>query len=407
MYHKMNTRELRAGMYIVNIGVSWLKHPYLYATEGELVPQELEKLLEEGYTEAYIDLTRCRPGTLSPELEKLVPSVTSEDIQDDFPLPAPPPPRVALAEELPKARQVFFSSLGVVKDMMTNLRKGVADPPAAEGVVEDLLDSLDRNTDALLSLCKLRQVDDYTYTHCVNVSVLAALFARGLGISGDELYNIGMGGLFHDMGKALIPAKILNAPRRLSTSEMTIVKRHPQLGYEALCEYPNVPQPALQMALEHHEQYCGEGYPNQLPGKSISVAGRIGGVVDTFDALSSRRVYKEPMSLPKSLSILYSMRGKEFFPDMVERFIRLLGVYPIGSPVELEDGSKAVVSAVNIASPLQPKVILVSDRDGKSLGKRECDLAAAGNPAIVKSLTPKELGADPATVLGIPVMAPV
>ena len=399
MYHKLDADQLRPGMYVVDTGVSWLKHPYLYAVDGELAPPDIDALRAEGYTEAYIDLIRCRPGSLPPELEALIPAVTTKDAPGDF---LPPPPRVALEEELPKARTVFRSSLNLAKNMMDTMRKGTFDAPGAEPLVENILESLDRNADALFSLCKLRQTDDYTYTHCVNVSVLSVIFARGLGSSDDTLHAIGMGGLFHDVGKALIPLRILNAPRRLTDQEMEIMKRHPQLGFDAMKEYGSLPKEVSQVMLEHHEQYAGGGYPHQLPGKNISLSGRIAAVVDIFDALSSRRVYKEPMPLSKALSILYSMRGKELFPGMVERFIRLLGVYPVGSVVELEDGSLGVVSETNMAMPMKPQIILVRDKDGKDLGRRTCDLSAEGSPDISRSLSARELGMDPATVIGIP-----
>lgn len=400
LYHKIASADLRAGMYTVDTGVSWLKHPYLYAAEGELTGQELSSLLEEGYTEAYIDLSRCRPGTLTPELEALIPSVAKPEI-GAF---APPPPKVDLKEELPKARMVFRSSLNMARNMMDDIRKGSPfDAPSAEPLVEDILESLDRNADALFSLCKLRQTDDYTYTHSVNVSVMSVMFARGLGMSPDNLRGIGLGALFHDVGKARIPLRILQAPRRLNDDEMAVMKRHPELGNEYLRQYKNAPREVTQIVLEHHEQYCGKGYPRSLPANAISLPGRIAAVVDVFDALSSKRVYKDPMPLSKSLSILYSMREKEFFPGMAERFIRLLGVYPLGSAVELEDGSRGVVSAANTATPMRPKILLLQDKHGNDLGKRECDLADTANPGIARTVPAEALGVDPAGVLGVPV----
>lgn len=386
-------------MYTINTGVSWLQHPYLYSVEGELTRQDIARLVDDGFKEAYIDLSRCRPGSLPPELEKLVPSVTATDEALSF---IPPPPKVAIAEEIPKARMVFRSSLNMAKEMLDGVRRGDFDLPSAEPVVEDILESLDRNAEALLGLCKLRQTDDYTYTHCVNASVLSTIFARGLGMRRETLRSIGMGGLFHDLGKTMLPQQILNAPRRLNDKEMEVMRRHPQLGYDYLVDHKTTNKDILDIVIQHHEQYCGQGYPHKIPGAQISLPGRIAAVVDVFDALSSRRVYKEPMPLSKALGILYSMRGKEFFPGMVEKFIRLLGVYPVGSAVELEDGSRAVVSAANMTAPLKPTVILVSDGMGKKLEYTEYDLASSGSPRITRSISAAELGVDPAGVLGIP-----
>lgn len=402
MFHKLNAAELRVGMYTVDTGVVWLQHPYLYSTTGELTDLGLSRLLAEGFTEAYIDLDRCRPGTLPPELEKLA-TLEDRSLIDPADAFLPPPPKITLTEELPKARAVFQLSLSMARTMMDDLRKGIPfDMPSAEPMVEDILNSLDRNANALFSLCKLRQKDDYTYTHCVNVSVLCIMFARGLGMSTGTLHGIGLGALFHDVGKAMIPLRILQAPRRLSTDEMTVMKRHPTLGFDFLTNYKNAPREVFQVTLEHHEQYCGQGYPRSLPADGISLPGRIAAVVDVFDALSSKRAYKDAMPLSKSLSILYSMRDKEFFPGMAERFIRLLGVYPIGSAVELEDWSVGVVCEPNVATPMQPKVALIRDKSGRDLGRRVCDLAEAGSPSIRRTVSAAELGTDPALILGVP-----
>lgn len=399
MFHKIAAHDLRAGMFVVDTGVSWLQHPYLYANAGELSSQDIAGLQNEGYTEAYIDLTRCRPGSLPPDLEADLPA---SDPEEQEPADFFPPPRVPLEEELPKARMVFRSSLNMAKSMMDGIRKGNFDAPSAEPVVENILESLDRNANAMFSLCKLRQKDDYTYTHCVNASVMATIFAKGMGVSANDLHAMGLGGLFHDVGKALIPLSILNAPRRLNDREMEVMKRHPQLGYDYITQYASVSDAVLKTVIEHHEQYCGHGYPRALAGESISIFGRIAAVVDVFDALSSKRVYKEPMPFSKALSILYSMRNKEFFPGMVERFIKILGVYPMGSAVELADGALSVVSEPNMGAPLHPKVLLVRDKNGRDMGKRQYDLSESGAPGIVKAISPKELGADPADILGIP-----
>ncbi len=400
MFHKISTQDLRIGMYVVDTDVSWLKHPFLYSVEGEITaPLELVRIREQGFLEAFIDLVRCKPGSLPPDLANLV-------LPGQEPVPLaeyrPPPPRVPLAEEMRAARSIYRSSLSQAKEMMDNMRKGVFDMPVAEPIVDGILESLDRNADALVGLCKLRQTDDYTYTHCVNVSVLTVMLARGLGATGDKLHAIGMGGLFHDLGKARIPLRVLNAPRKLSDEELAIMRRHPELGYDQLSGVSGVPSEVLQIVLEHHEKHNGQGYPRNLADKEISFAGQVSSLVDVFDALSSKRVYKEALPLSKALSIMYSMRDKDFDGGMLERFIRLMGVYPVGSVVELEDGSFAVVSASNPALPLRPVVIPVKDKEGAELERKEYDLSKEGAPAIIRTASSRELGADPGTVLGLP-----
>ena len=395
MLQKITTDQLAVGMYVSDVGVSWMKNPYLYSREGRIASEEqLRAIRAEGYRELFIDLTRCDPGCLPPDLAALLPGETPEYRE-------PPPPTVSLEEELIAAGGIYKDSMFYVHDLMDNMRQGSFDMPAAEPVVESILQSVDRNADALFGLCKLRQTDSYTYTHCVNVSVLCVMFARAMGAGPDELHAIGMGGLFHDLGKALIPLRILNAPRRLTESEFAVMQRHPSLGFEQLEKVRGVPEDVLRIVIEHHEKYNGQGYPKQLPGTAISFVGKVSAIVDVYDALTSRRVYKEPMSLSKSLGILYSMRGKDLHPGFVEHFIRLLGVYPLGSAVELEDGTRAVVAASTPGKPLLPTVKLVKSRDGKNLSLKEVDLSELGYPPVTRAIGPEELGMDPAKALGI------
>jgi putative nucleotidyltransferase with HDIG domain len=373
-----------------------MQNPYLYSREGRIASEEqVRTILAEGYQEAFIDLIRCDTGCLPPDLAALLPSVSGQAYQD------PPPPKVALAEELPAAKGIYQDAMFYAHSLMDSMRQGSFDMPAAESVVENILSSVDRNADALFGLCKLRQTDSYTYTHCVNVSVLSVMFARGMGALQNQLHAIGMGGLFHDLGKSLIPLHILNAPRRLTEPEFQVMQSHPTLGYEQLRKITDVPPEVLQIVIEHHEKHNGEGYPRKLPGAAISFAGKIAAIVDVYDALTSRRVYKEPMSLSKSLGILYSMRAKDLHPEYVEHFIRLLGVYPIGSAVELEDGTRAVVAGVNHGKPLLPTVRMVKDKAGHSLALKEVNLAEQGTPAVAKSISPQELGVDPGKILGL------
>jgi HD-GYP domain-containing protein (c-di-GMP phosphodiesterase class II) len=387
MIRNLRVAELKPGMFITDPGIDWTKRPYLYAANRHIRSEaEIREILAQGYEEVYVDFSRSDTPAFSasfPDRQNAGPQATT-----------------SLAEELPAARKIHNQSVSYARKFMTDMRSGKMDPAPAAAVVEDIMDSLDRNPDALLSLGRLHRVDTYTHMHCVNVSILTTVFARFLGSTQADIFTSGLSGLFHDLGKALVPLDILNAPRKLSPEEFAAMRQHPLLGHTQLLQIPAIPDAVLKGALEHHEKYNGSGYPNGLEGSRISAIGVMVGIADVYDALSSDRVYKKGMSPHKTLGILYQLGNKEFDASSVAQFIRMMGIYPVGSIVELEDGWKGVVSAGNAESPARPTVRLVLDAAGNPSPIQDKNLAAEEASPISKCL-PDFPGIHPARVLGL------
>ncbi|MBL3580891.1 MAG: HD-GYP domain-containing protein, partial [Desulfovibrio alaskensis] len=284
--------------------------------------------------------------------------------------------------------------------VMEGAREGrPVDLKAAEPLVEDIIQSVSRNAGALIGFAKLRAYDLYTYTHSLNVSLLAVAFGKYLGLDTVALRQIGLAGLFHDLGKALIPDFILNCPGRLTPEEFSVMKRHPVLGRDVLPGGGRIPDMVLEGMLQHHEKFNGTGYPAGLKGDAISEAGRIIAVVDVYDALTSKRPYKNAMLPNKALSILYSMAGEEFYPGYVEHFIKCIGIYPVGQIVRLNTGQVGVVSATDPAVPLRPEVIVVRDPLGRPAPPRLIRLADVISVSVTETLEAAHAGIDAARVL--------
>lgn len=321
MLKKIAVADVRPGMYVVDMGLSWLENPYLYTQEGLLQSErDIAGIRAEGYLEVFIDTRRSliEEDTAGLTDEELI----SGEVQRTLAAEEALAPLIPLSEEMGEAREVYAQSVSFARDAMESMRKsGVVDVAASEPLVEDVLASVTRNANALVGLTKLRASDEYTYAHCINVSVLSVVFGRHLGFGELTLRRLGMAGLFHDLGKSLVPEGILNSPRKLSPQEFDVMRQHPQLGYDQVCNANNIPEEVCLGMLEHHEKYNGLGYPRGLAGENISVIGRILAVADVYDALTSRRVYKEAMLPHKALGLMYGMRGQDFFPGMVERFI--------------------------------------------------------------------------------------
>ena len=388
---KIAVADLQPGMYVVDTGISWLKAPMLYAEQGLIASEEkIAEIIGQGYTEAYYDPEQSH---VCPKQEMSLDGAGDAPRKDEA--------RAPLAEELVQARTVYADSFRHVKKFMRSIQSGPVDIAASEPYVESIISSLSRNADALISLSKLKTYDEYTYVHSVNVTIFAVAFARYLGFDDSKLHLVGMAGLFHDIGKELIPPEILNAPRRLTDAEFEIMRSHALLGYEELKKVEGIAPEILAGVVQHHEKHNGTGYPRRLVGRQISIYAHILSVADCYDALSARRVYKEPLPPSKALGIMYGMRGEAWKPDFVENFIKMLGIYPVGTLVELSTGHRGVVSRSNHNFPAQPCVIVAQSPEGQPLAPRTMDLAAQRNVSITRTLKDDEAaGFDVLALLG-------
>lgn len=390
-YRTIPVSELEPGMQIVDLGYDWLKRPYLYAENKKIASrEEVDAICAQGYLEAVIDLLRSDQDILPRARQISRPLVNPTD-------------KTPLEEELPLAVQVHDHGVAYARRFMDDMREGRLNMNDAGPVVEDIMESLGRNADALISLSRLRRRDAYTYAHCLNVAILTTAFMRYLERPESEVFTAGYAGLFHDLGKALIPENILNAPRGLMEREMEVMKKHPQHGYDQLSQVPDIPSDVLLGALQHHERFDGSGYPQGLDWEQISLIGRVVGIADVYDALTSRRVYKKGMFPHKALGMMYEMRDKSFSHEMISQFIRMVGIYPVGSVVSLEDGSMAVVAGSNEQRPTHPEVIIVRNPKGISYQSGRILVAGEECPAIVQCVPDIGTGIDPRSVLGIPI----
>lgn len=381
-------------------GINWLDNPYLYSADILVTGEIIENILSEGYQEVFIDTERSAKDTISESI--LLEVEFGEAIADaeapiDF-----TPAETSLAVEMPAAKAAYSSAIELSRIYMDGIRRGDnVDLHKAKGLVDSVMGSLARNPDALMGLCKLRDTDDYTYTHSVNVAVLAMMFAKHMSFPHSVQHAVGMAGVFHDLGKALVPIELINAPRQLTDEEFAILRKHPRLGYEQVKKTPGFTQDILLGIYDHHERFNGSGYPRGISGDTISLTGRILAMVDVYDALSSRRPYKEAMLPHKVLGIMYQMRDEDFYPGFMEHFIRMLGIYPVGSVVQLETGDIGVVSSANQGKPTKPKVLILQNSEHKPIQPKEIDTSVDGAALVIRCLTEGESPIDPGKALNI------
>src|SRR5206468_3592906 len=280
--------------------------------------------------------------------------------------------------------------------------EGKPDATAAKTMVDGLAQAVAQNRKALLALTTLKNYDNYTFTHMVNVSILMMGQARALGIDGPLLREFGLAALMHDIGKVRTPLEVLNKPDKLTDAEFTIMKRHVVDGAEILRATPDVPTLAPVVAFEHHLRIDGNGYP-PVARPSLNLGTMLCGIADVYDAMRSQRVYQNASPTDRILQVLKRNDGAQFDQHLVRRFVQLLGIYPAGNLVRLDTGEIAVVLKVHASDPYRPQVRVVIDRDGKRLDlTHDVNLwendAKDGPPSgVISPVDPAEHQIDPLT----------
>ena len=345
MLKKIKVSDARLGMYLHSICGNWMEHPFWKKSFKLSKEDNLYTLLTCGVEEIVIDTSKGLDVEVieANNAEIKVPKVEVPP-KEIVATPKKKQEKVSLQNELVAAKQIHSRSKEAVISMFSEVRMGNAiDLSDATSLVEEINESMERNSDALLSLIRLKNIDEYTYLHSVAVCMLMVALGRQLGMTGDALKQAGIAGLLHDIGKMSIPNEVLNKPGRLTDEEFNIVKTHPQKGWEILSSSYDVSEQVLDVCLHHHERVDGKGYPDKLSGDALSFLARMGAVCDVYDAITSDRCYKKGWEPAESISKMAAWRDGHFDEKIFHAFVKTVGIYPNGSLLKLESGRLGVV----------------------------------------------------------------
>jgi len=403
MERKVNVAYLKEGMYVSNLDRPWIDTPFLL--EGFLIKTEEDLSSLNSYcTYVYIDPDRGIEATeYIEEAPRLKTNTYLERFLQDNKKKVKYENLKSTKEELPTAKTALEDASNQVAHIMDDVKEGKnLNIDAVRGVVEPILDSIIRNSEAYMWLSMMQKKSAYSYSHSVDNCALAIAFGRFMGLPKKDLRTLAIGLLMMDMGNVRVPEGILNKKGRLTEAEYRIVKKHVLQGVDILKGTEGMNEDIVNIALTHHERFDGSGYPAALQGTQIPVYGRMAAIIDCYDAMTSNRPFSAAKSPYAALQNIYNWRGSAFQPELVEQFLQCIGVYPTGSLVEMTNGEVAIVLEQNLTQRMRPKVMLILDEDkAHFMEYKIVDLTdqfedSSGLPLnIYKGLDPDAYGLDP------------
>lgn len=309
----------------------------------------------------------------------------------------------SVERELIRVSPVVVQTEAVFEQVIADVRENrKPDITRVTECVDDMLQSVKRNPDALLWLIRLKQYDRYSYQHALDVTVHLMVFAHSMGFSEDGATVMGVAGMMQDVGKIRLPERVLQKAGRLSRLEMEIAKSHVEFSTRIVLQDPKPMQGLVEIVSRHHERIDGTGYPAGLRNGAIGLRAEMSGLVDSFCAMTSKRAYDEPLSTQRALEALVRMRDIKFSANVVDAFIQCIGLYPAGTLVELNTGEVAVVIAQNRVRRMLPRVLVLlcsdktANRHPPTLDLLYSPQTPAGDPyRILRALPTGAYGIEP------------
>lgn len=356
---KIKVSELQIGDIVEKVDASWLNNPFFKGRFTVESSAEIKKLKEHNIEHVFI-----QPRT------KKIKEETIEETE----------PEIELSEyyiELDKMDNAFdfySRSVSIINNVMNDIRTGkLFNKEAITSVSQKMAEITKDHKNLLASVSKLKTYDDYTFEHSMNVSIFAASLAQHMGLEYKETEMLTTSGLLHDTGKMLVPQKILNKPGKLTDTEFVTMKKHVEYGYDYL-KKQGFKEHELHIVHEHHERFDGSGYPRGLTDKDISLYGKIGAVVDIYDAITSNRVYHKGMEAATALKMMFKWTDSHINKKVFEFFVAHIGIYPVGTLVLLNTNELALVGMTS-KNPTAPLIVIFTNPKGNNISPILTDLS--------------------------------
>jgi len=361
MKRKIDIGDLEIGMYVSELDRPWIETPFLFQGFRVTNQDELDKLTEicefvlVDVEKSKVPINKGRLITTEPREQLAVVKRQTKPYTKTF------------EEEYDHAKKTYVESQKYVNTLFKDIRlgKNIA-MTEVTNTITPLVDSIFRNPDTLTLLSNIKEANEDLETHSINCCILSLTFARHLGFDKAKTIELGITALLHDIGETQIPNDILNRRGNLSAEEQKILQSHTIIGASMLSEVKGIPHSAISVAQHHHERANETGYPDKLSLDNIGLFTKIISVIDVYDTLTTGTGSQPPLSCSDALKHMYDWRNDLFDPAVVEQFIQCLGIYPIGSTVELNTGDMGVVISIPEKSRLSPSVMLIKNAKGQT-----------------------------------------
>ncbi len=402
---KTSIKGLEIGMFVSRLDRPWIETPYLM--EGMMIEsaEDIQKLSKYS-SYVYVDIEqglspKTRYWAVGNEDEM---SLSRDAVPDRGEHTENEYSRyrqcvyettTELQQELKTSSIIFDEVSERTRTVFEDLKKGKKlDLVSLKRGIKATVDSIIRNPSAFMLLVQLRKSDDYSYSHALGTSVWCAQFGRHLGLKAGDINALALGGMLLDVGKIDLPESVSKKISQFTPEDMEIYKRHVTLGVKLLAKSANIHRSILQMVATHHERADGSGYQLGIRNDKIPLFGRIAGIVDSYDAMTTQKAHREKTLNPhEAITELYNLRGKLFQAELVEQFIQTVGLYPTGSLVELNTGEVGVVTEINDLKRLYPIVVLLLDNNKQPYDDfQTVDLSQVSGMKVARGLEPGAYG---------------
>lgn len=396
MIKSITSKQLIKGMYIHELDCSWMNHPFARNQFEVTEIDDIKKIHSAGIKTLKIDTSKGLD--VKADKEKIPQEVTSSN--ESAKAKTPPPKKLTLVRN--EAKQIKGHAEQAISNIMADVKLGQqVEMEQVTPVVDKMAESVLNNHNALLGLSRIRNMDTYTFEHSVNIGVLMMSFTKSRGMSAELIHEVGIGGLLHDIGKALTPTEILNKAGKLTDEEFVIMRKHVVDSRIILEKTPGISQNALDVAALHHEKFDGSGYPDGKKGDEISVIGQMSAIVDVYDALTADRCYHKGQDPSIVLKRMLSWTGSHFNPKLMHEFIQCVGIYPPATLVMLSNHFLAVVIENNLNLLLPRVIAFLNTKTNETIEPKVVDLSKQNKLKVISSESDQKWNVDPQKYLDL------
>lgn len=380
MRRKIKVEELSIGMYVAELDKPWEQSSFLFQGFEIESDEDLSKLRSECRFVTIEETEASKAAVAKAAAAR--PAAPQGPITTITSRSAPEP--AGFKREMREMVQAQTVARANISRVMEDVRMGKSlDTQDTKAAVTQMVSAISASPNSMLWLSNLREKHERTAGHCLNTAILSIAFGKHIGLSDTDLNILGQGAMLHDIGKVRVPPAVLDKPGPLTEEERQLVRKHPMDGEAVLKLTRQLPDKVLEIVRSHHERLDGKGYPDGLAGDAVPLGAKIIGIVDTYDSLTSDSPYRPASTAADALRVLRTECADAYGKDMIQEFIRCLGIYPIGSLVECNNGALAVVVSSTQASRLKPVIMVVRDERGKDTKPRMLLSLATMNDDLV------------------------